>query len=63
MILFWVFVVILIIAFISHFHEETESDTIDKNQERNANLVIIKERYAKGEINKKEYEQLKKDLT
>lgn len=61
-IIFWVFVVVLLIALFSHSHDEKDSIDEDRSHEENSNLEIIKERYAKGEIKRKEYEQLKKDL-
>lgn len=54
MIFFWV-VPIIIIAWIMHgrWHNDPKGKALD----------ILKERYAKGEINKEEFETEKKDLT
>lgn len=71
-VLFWVLVIWLIISFVRwiagghehhHWHwrdrMESGSSSIKSEPEH---IRILKERYAKGEINKEEFEQKKKDL-
>jgi putative membrane protein len=53
---FWIAIIALIIWGIKRFTEDTKSTT-GKDA-----LDIIKERYARGEISKEEFQQLKKDL-
>ncbi|MFA6272903.1 MAG: SHOCT domain-containing protein [Candidatus Paceibacterota bacterium] len=57
MILFWAAVIIFIVWLVREVggrnHEKTSS---------NSALEILKERYAKGEINKEEFEAKKKDI-
>lgn len=57
MFFFWLVVILFIIWLVrnnrSHFHHEYKDKTA---------LDILKERYAKGEINKEEFEAKKKDL-
>lgn len=54
-IIFWVLLIALIIMFAKWILRTSGS--------RNSALDILKERYAKGEINKEEFEQKKKDIT
>lgn len=66
MLLFWVLIIWAVIALIrgdagrgfmcGHDHDH------GGHKEENSSLDILKERYAKGEINKEEFEQKKKDL-
>lgn len=57
MILFWILVILGIIYLAKFLAEKNEP----KEEKRSA-LDILKERYAKGEINKDEFEAKKKDL-
>ena len=57
-ILFWGLIIMLIVRLFKSSHRcQHEGDDKDRS------LEIVRERYAKGEINKKEFEQLKKDLS
>jgi putative membrane protein len=56
-ILFWIVVIGLVFAlFAKHRHEDDYEDSTKA-------LDILKERYAKGEIDKKKFEEMKKDIS
>ena len=58
MIVFWVFVVLLIVWLVKGTHIGDNSESRGSKSP----LDILKERYAKGELDKKEYDEKKKDL-
>lgn len=62
--LFWILVILGIIALVRWFvraaGEKNKLDTI--NGESSRAMEILKERYAKGEISRDEFESMKKDL-
>jgi putative membrane protein len=61
MILFWVIVIGLIIWGTRHFR--TQNNMHNLSMGGKTPLEIAKERYARGEITKEQFEQLKKDLS
>ena len=60
-ILFWVLVISVIVSLFKRRHSSDEESKDDEPTDE-SNLKIIKRRYAQGEINKKEYEEMKKEL-
>lgn len=61
MVLFWVSVTFLIVSLVKGYnHNERKSGDFSGNL--NNALDILKERYAKGEIDKKEFEEMKKTI-
>jgi putative membrane protein len=62
MVLFWGLIVVLIVLLIRWLLSSTHAKTSSVPQEDSA-LEILKKRYARGEINKEEFEAKKKDLS
>ena len=56
MVLFWLLLILGIVALLRYLGRSSQQ------QYGKTNLEILKERYAKGEIDKKEFEAIKKDL-
>ncbi len=60
MFIFWVLIIILIVAILRAAARGGRYG--NRYERRNTSMDILKERYAKGEITKEEYEKMKKDL-
>ncbi|MDE2423936.1 MAG: SHOCT domain-containing protein [Betaproteobacteria bacterium] len=60
MLLFWILLIAAIIVLIKY--TRSSGDSSERQQEKSA-LDILKERYARGEIGREEFEQKKHDLS
>jgi putative membrane protein len=61
MLIFWVLVIVGLIFLIKWLIQSTKKEPESPHSSSRA-IDILKERYAKGEINKEEFEEKKKDL-
>lgn len=59
MILFWVAIIIFIVWIVREMGGKNHSD---KTSGPKTSIDILKERYAKGEITKEQFESMKKDI-
>lgn len=62
MLIFWVLVIVGLILLIRLLLQKTSTKMKNIDSSTNA-LAILNERYAKGEIEKEEFEEMKQDLT
>lgn len=66
-IFFWGLIIVGVVALFKALLDSNEESRVSVEKEvsekTNKYLDIVKERYARGEINKKEYDQLKKDFS
>jgi putative membrane protein len=61
MMLFWVLVIVGVVSLIKWLIQSTKRNQGDDDRSNRA-LEILKERYARGEIDKSEFEAMRKDL-
>ena len=58
--IFWIFVIVLIVWLV--INQNNRKRQSYPPQQKESAMDILKKRYAKGEISKEEFEQMKKDL-
>jgi len=62
MILFWVLIVAGVVALVKWLVTSSRSSEVGRPSGGSSALDILKERYARGEITKDEFQQMRKDL-
>jgi putative membrane protein len=59
--IFWIILIFLVVWLIVNQNNKSKQNFQPQQQTESA-LEILKKRYAKGEISKEQYEQMKKDI-
>ncbi len=60
--LFWIVLIVLIVWVVTQFTNKQQSNNFTGIDKKESPLDILKKRYAKGEITKEQFEEMKKDL-
>jgi putative membrane protein len=63
MLLFWGGLIVLVVLAVRAFSTSGSRETPRDNNASETPLEIVKMRYARGEISKAEYEEIRRDLT
>ncbi|PKN61718.1 MAG: electron transporter RnfE [Deltaproteobacteria bacterium HGW-Deltaproteobacteria-15] len=63
MLIFWILVIIGLVFLIKWLVQNTRAGSSSPRSESSRALDILKERYARGEIDKQEFEEKKRDLS
>ncbi|SJZ31398.1 SHOCT domain-containing protein [Selenihalanaerobacter shriftii] len=61
-ILFWGLIIVAIVLIVKAIKSNGNQKVLQSSSNTSSSLEILKERYARGEINKQEFEEKKKDL-
>jgi len=59
-ILFWVVIIVLVVWVVKTLANSRDGSTVNRLNDAEE---ILKQRYARGEINREQFEQMKKDLS
>lgn len=62
MIVFWILLIVGLVFLIKWLVQSTKGNSMSPRSGSSSALEILKERYARGEINKQEFEEKKRDL-
>jgi putative membrane protein len=62
-ILFWVAIFFLIVMVFKSIGKHQDGTDAEESQDSDTALQILRERYAKGEITKRQFQDMKKDLS
>ena len=60
--IFWIAIIAVVIYFVKNSNRSTNMMSRNKNKIRRDPIEIAKERYANGEISKKELQEIKQEL-
>jgi len=60
--IFWIVMIAIIVWAVTLFTNKSRSENSNNFVEKETPLSILKKRYAKGEITKEQFDEMKKDL-
>ena len=59
---FWIAILFLIVTLFRSFGKHRDEEQTEETNDKDTALQILRERYAKGEVTKRQFQDMKKDL-